>query len=385
MARDGTSPLGITLNQVLNLTGRLDDSPGFDSPRERFRRFLVERVTDVAAARALLDEGQRSPGEQHHRAVQDVAVLLGRFLGFETTFGTYEALAGGVKYDGQWRTRRRLQVVLEIRTDQTPHGDLGTLSRSLTALAALSHLEAETRRIGLSVVTPLYVGRGRLEDWLLTADRHGHDLRIVSLHSVLALGEFVGTGLLKHDDVLKLLTSGHSIDFVVDLLTRNQAGAAPGTTGAQRHATAAPAVVTEDYWLAAIDDEATTVAEQFVQSVIGRRQILPLGTAPDDGPRPGDWMCFFIPRRGVAGYAQAAAIDRQGANLVRDGARFARVVRLQNVTLYRAPIPVLQDMAQSQVEGSPAQRPGPYLVAISRQGFLDLTTPARADADETTR
>lgn len=385
MTLDGTSPLGVTLNQVLNLAGRLDDSPGFDSPRERFRRFLVERVTDTATARALVDEGQRSPGEQHHRAVQDVVVLLGRFLGFETTFGTYEPLAGGVKYDGQWRARRRLQVVLEIRTDQTPHGDLGTLSRSLTALAALSHLEAETRRIGLSVVTPLYVGRGRLEDWLLTADKHGHDLRTISLHSVLALAEFVGVGRLKHDDVLKLLTSGHPIDFVVDLLTRIPAGVAPDADDAERHSTAAPSVVTEDYWLAAIDDDRATLAEQFVHSVIGRRQILPLGTAPEGSPRPGDWVCLFIPGRGVAGYAQAAAIDEQGANLVRDGGRFGRLVRLQNVTVYRAPVPVLQDLAQSPVEGSTAQRPGPRLVAISRQGFLDLTRPARQDSEETTR
>lgn len=383
MARDEASPLGVTLNQVLNLVGRLDDSPGFDSARERFRRFLVERVTDVAAARALADEGQRSPGEQHHRALQDVVVLLGRFLGFETTFGTYEPLAGGVKYDGQWRARRRLQVVLEVRTDQTPQGDLGTLSRSLAALAALSHLEAETRRIGISVVTPLYAGRGRLEDWLLTADK-AHDLRIISLHSVVALAEFVGEGRLKHDDVLRLLTSGHSIDFVVDLLTRIPAGGAPGAPDAERGSTAGPSVVTEDYWLATIEDDRTTTAEQFVQSVIGRRQILPLRTAPEGGPRPGDWVCFFIPGLGVAGYAQAAAIVEQGAGLVRDGARFGRLVRLQNVTVYQAPIPALQDSAQSPVDGSPAQRPGPYLVAISRQGFLDLTRPARADADETT-
>src|SRR5438445_5379314 len=78
--------VSIKPEHLLMLAGRLDDSPGFDTPRERFRRFLLERVTDVQFACALADEWQRSPGDQARRALQDAVVLLGRFLGLEPIF-----------------------------------------------------------------------------------------------------------------------------------------------------------------------------------------------------------------------------------------------------------------------------------------------------------
>ena len=37
--------MSVTLDDVLALAGRLDDSGGFDAPRERFRRFLTEHAT----------------------------------------------------------------------------------------------------------------------------------------------------------------------------------------------------------------------------------------------------------------------------------------------------------------------------------------------------
>ena len=160
----GASPVRVTLNELLALVGRLDDAPGFDTPRERFRRFLFERVTDAGVARSLIEQGQHSLGEQHRRALQDAIVMLGRFLGFETTFGTYQRVAGAVRYEGQWRSRHRLEIVIEVRGDQTPRTDVEELSRSLSALLAPSHMETDVRRLGLSVVTSLYGGGARLED-----------------------------------------------------------------------------------------------------------------------------------------------------------------------------------------------------------------------------
>ena len=108
--------MNVSLSELLSLVGRLDSAPGFDAPRERYRRFLLEHVTDVPTSRSLIEECQRSVGEQRHRALQDLVVLVGRFLGFETIFGSYERIGGHV--DGQWRSRGLLDVVLEIRTEQ---------------------------------------------------------------------------------------------------------------------------------------------------------------------------------------------------------------------------------------------------------------------------
>src|SRR5438876_6175697 len=130
--------MSITLNEILALVGRFDESSGFDAPRERFRRFLLEHVTDAGVARSLIDQSQRFIGEQAQRALQDTVVVLGRFLGFETVFGPNQRVAGIAKYDGQWRARRRLEIVLEICTDQTPRSDVAELSRSLSAVAAPS-------------------------------------------------------------------------------------------------------------------------------------------------------------------------------------------------------------------------------------------------------
>ena len=104
--------MSVTLEQILNLSGRLDDTPGFDSARERFRRFLLEHAAELTGARALIEQGQHLPGEQHHRAVQDLVVLLGKFIGFDVTFGAYTPAAGSIKHHGHWRSRLRLHVVL---------------------------------------------------------------------------------------------------------------------------------------------------------------------------------------------------------------------------------------------------------------------------------
>jgi len=164
--------MSLTLDELLPLVGRLDDAPGFDTPRERFRRFLLERVTDVPTASALIEDCQRSVGEQHHRALQDLIVVLGRLLRFEITFGTYERSSGGVRVDGQWRSPD-LAVVLEIRTEQTT----ATLEGLARATAATATRVDAGSRIGLCVVARQYAAQGKLTHTLAT-DALLRDIRV---------------------------------------------------------------------------------------------------------------------------------------------------------------------------------------------------------------
>ncbi len=39
--------IALPLSQILALVGKLDDAPGDETPRERFRRFLKENVREV--------------------------------------------------------------------------------------------------------------------------------------------------------------------------------------------------------------------------------------------------------------------------------------------------------------------------------------------------
>ena len=198
--------MSITFNQLLQLVGRLDDQPGFDSPRERFRRFLTEEVIDLQFAAGLVDAGQHALGEQAHRALQDVLVILGRFLGFETAFGTYQRADGTARHHGLWRSRRRLTVILDLFTDQTPRSDFDDLSRELAALAREARLDTEAETIGVCVVTPLFPWRQRLEA-MLAAQMDAADRRVVTASSLLALAALVTEGEVRHEEIVQLMTA----------------------------------------------------------------------------------------------------------------------------------------------------------------------------------
>lgn len=379
--------MSITLDELLALVGRLDDAPGFDTPRERLRRFLLEHITDVEAARSLVDECQRSVGEQRHRALQDLIVLVGRFLGFDTTFGAYDhsmhpisglqrpSRAEDAAIAGRWRSRGLLEVVLEIRTDQTNSVTLESLSRALAAPVDQPRAENEAR-IGLCVMARHYTGRTKLEQSVAPETRQGAELRIVSVRSLLALATQVSADRVSHDEVVKLFKSGFALDFVIDLLDRpaQAAGAIESSTGVPP----APLIFTDhrdvSFFVATVTGNDMAGPDQMVAAVIAHRRMLGIRATlslPDLGS-PGDWVAFFLPAKGMVGHAQLASIV-DGAVGVRNADHFSRVYRLANVDLYEEPI------VQALRAGRPFAVPedgftaGPSLAPISRQDFVALT------------
>jgi hypothetical protein len=362
--------MSITLDELLFLVGRLDDAPGFDAPRERFRRFLQERVTDVPAASALVDECQRSVGEQRHRALQDLVVSLGRLLRFEITFGTYEPTPDSVKVDGQWRSPGLLDVVIELRTEQTTSPTLDGLARAM-AVTEGAGLEP---RIGLCVVARQYAARGKLSRALADVTRLPN-IHVVSVASLLALAAQVAADRVTHTEVVTLLRSGVALDFVIDLLDRPAATgqsdaltAEPGQPAPARHHEPA-------YWVATIAGNEVAAPEQLLAAVIAERRVLaicPAGKLRSQGS-PGDWVCFFVPGKGIVGHAQLASIIEDSAKVVRHARRFSSVYRLAGVTLYERPI--LQALrADRPFAVPPPDVPlaGPCLAPITRQDFLGL-------------
>jgi hypothetical protein len=111
--------MSITLKQILDLVGKLDDSPGDETPRERFRRFLQENVTEVGSLRDYVEVCLRNPGDQYNRALQDLVNHLGHFLGFEVTFGRYQGVKGHIGFDGHWKSPTGFHVVVEVKTTET--------------------------------------------------------------------------------------------------------------------------------------------------------------------------------------------------------------------------------------------------------------------------
>jgi hypothetical protein len=371
--------MSVTLPEVLALVGRLDDAPGFDTPRERYRRFLIERVGDVASAKALIEDCQRAVGEQRHRALQDLVVLAGRFLGFEISFGVYDRAAigaslppgrtGDVAAGGRWRSRGSLEVVLEVRSDQTSDATLDSLTRAVSSLPPLRG-DSETR-LGLCVMARHYAARGRLEHSARADVRVGSELRIVSARSLMALATQVSAERIAHPDVVKLIKSGFALDFVIDLLDRPAPEQAPGESVFEPDAEPRET----RFWVTTIAGNDAGGADQLLASVIAHRRVLGICAAGafQDLGAPGDWVCFFLPGKGMVGHARLAAIV-DGTTSIRNASAFSRVYRLADVDLYQEPV------VQALRAGRPFTPPpvdaataGPSLAPIDRPDFAAMT------------
>ena len=108
--------MSIALKQILDLVGKLDDTPGEVTPRERFRRFLKENITEVGQIRDYIEECLRNSGDQYNRALQDLVNYLGHFLGFGVTFGRYHGVQGQIGFDGLWKSPTSFFIVVEVKT-----------------------------------------------------------------------------------------------------------------------------------------------------------------------------------------------------------------------------------------------------------------------------
>jgi len=84
--------MSVSLNEILDLVGSLDDSAGEDTPRERFRRFLRKNVHEVGEIRDHIEQCLRTSGDQYNRALQDLVNYVGEFLGFKVEFGRYRGV-----------------------------------------------------------------------------------------------------------------------------------------------------------------------------------------------------------------------------------------------------------------------------------------------------
>jgi hypothetical protein len=366
--------MDFTLDQLLTIIGRLDDSPGFDTPRERFRRLLAERMTGLDGARQVVQECREHSGEQSHRALQDTVTLCGRLLGFETTYGRYQYDPGATPRHGVWLSRRRLHVTLVLCTDQTADINPQTVSHDMT------DTEAAFPHLALLIVTSRYAAKDRLEH-ALAGGTHPQ-LRLISLDGLLRLCALVVDGLLAHDDVLQMLNPAASLDARLDLLQR--VAHARGTDAVVPEPVAAvppPEPHEPRYWVNALRPEPLTPTERIVSSLIATRQILGINTAPglEDRLRPGDAICVFVAGRGIVAHAVIAGILRDGSRIIRDAKRYTHVLRLSDVAVYDTPVAPHPELAYKLELALTGDAPA-VTAPISRREFDLITTPALSQA-----
>jgi hypothetical protein len=269
-----------------------------------------------------------------------------------------------------------VRIILDIRADRMPRPKLDGLAQSVAAMTALPEAEPdpEERCIGVCVVLSPEASRHAAAN--ASTEKAARDLRVVSMRSLVALAEMVSAGHLAHDEVAQLFMSGTNLDLVVGLLQRPQAtaGARPTHEEPQRQSDDPE----PNYWLATIVRNGAATAEQLLEFVIGKRHVLGVSdlTKGQLPSRPGDWVCFLVPGKGIVGHGRVLSLAENGGSrtLVRASDRFERLIRLNDVELYDAavvPAPEQQQRLGATLGGNGSA--GPMLGAISRQEFLNLT------------
>jgi len=376
--------VSVRLAEILALVGRLDDAPGVDTPRERFRRFLSEHVTTVDTLRDLMQQSQERLGAQHTRARQDLALSIGRFLGLEVTFGLYDQRRGPARLAGHWRWRHTAHIAIDICSEQSVDGDLEAFARTVATLDAATAPDSNEHWIGLFLATPFFVARDRIAD---QARRCEPPIHVTKSESLLWLADMHAAGRLSTDVIVRLLVGEVDRDFLVDVMRGFAEQAASG-----RSADAVvPLLSTEPsaepvwpidvdrhtgFWLARIDGEAGTPPEQIFDAIVVRRQLL--GIAAGDPAAAivssGDRVCFLASGIGVLGSAQVDRAIDDPSHLLRGGRSYGAVFAMRDVAIYEPPRKLPEGPVAARVEAVPSEDvAGVSLVAITRVEFASVT------------
>ena len=294
----------ISVSQVLNLVGKLNDSIGDETPRERFRAFLRDNVQEVGQVRDYIEECLRLTGDQYNRALQDLVNHLGSLLGFEVQFGRYLGVKGEIGFDGHWKSPSGYNIVVEVKTTEAYAIKTATLVGYIDELISGKKIPSWDRALGLYVLGRPDPEISQLENAII-AEKRMNELRIISVESLLSLAEMMNEYEVNHEDILAiLLPSGPRVDPVVELMTRVVAQPSPEELPSEEEQPSEIGEVT--YWLTPVRSEAEATAEQAVQTLIGQEQVYAFGerTPGRKHLKPGDWLCFHASGKGVIAHAK---------------------------------------------------------------------------------
>lgn len=347
--------MGISLSDILNLVGKLDDTPGEDTARERFRSYLAQNLRDSGQIRDYVEECLRNSGDQYNRALQDLINYVGHFLGFEVTFGRYRGVQGEVGFDGHWKSPTGFHIVVEVKTTEVYSVKTAVLIDYVNHLISDRKIPSWDKALGLYVIGRPDPDIRQLENAII-AEKRTDQLRIISVNSLLSLAEMMQDYDVRHDDVLELLRpSGPTIDRVVDLMSRLIAQPRPGAKepAIVEPVVAPPTAAPEDeaeaaYWLSPVADEPEQTADQVISTLVGQEKVFAFGDRTPGRSRlkPGDWICFYAQGKGIVAHAKVASRPQKEFHpKVRDPERHPWLFRLSDVSLYvENPVMIDADM-----------------------------------------
>lgn len=362
----------ISLQQILALVGSLDDTPGSETPRERFRRYLQENVREVGQLRDYVEECLRTSGEQYNRALQDLVNRTGQFLGFTVQFGRYQGVVGQLGFDGYWASPSGFHIVAEVKTSEVYAAKAATLVGYVDGLISERQIPSWDVALGLYVV-----GRPdpelRTLEHAIVAERRMHQLRVVSTESLLSLAELMQDYDVTHDDILAILRpTSPMVDAVVDLMTRLVAGPRPEGVPIPE-VDAAPVVPSEEavppdangenasfpsvgevaWWLTPVKGDEAESADEKIQHLVGKEHLYGFGerTPGRKHVKPGDRIAFYATGKGVVADARVTSRPQNAPHrAIQDSEKYPWTFRLDDAHLYIDNPIVIDEAMRGQLE-----------------------------------
>jgi len=329
--------------------GKLDDSPGDDTPRERFRNYLRENVKEVGQVRDYIEEALRSSDAQFSRAFQDLINHLGHFMGFDVEFGRYQGVKGQIGHDGLWKSPSGISLVIEVKTTEVYTIKTSTLTNYIDELISEKIITDRDHALGLYVVGRADPEVRQLENAIL-AEKRMDQLRVISAVSLLSLAELMNDYDVGHEETLAILRpSGPVIDPIIDLMAR--LAAPPEDNGLIREepvaikppakAPVATSIAKKEeeaaYWLTPVKADDIQTAEEIIESLVDKEGIYAFGerTPGRKHIKPGDGICFYATGNGVIAHGKVASYPEKKPNpTVHDPERYPWVFKLEDVKIY---------------------------------------------------
>jgi hypothetical protein len=353
--------LSVALKHILELVGKLDDSPGNDTPRERFRKFLTENVSEIGQVRDYLEECLREPGGQHDRALQDLVNFLGRFLGFEVEFGRYQGLPGQLGHDGFWQSPSGLHVVVEVKTSEVFPINTATLLGYIHELVGQGRVVDREHALGVYVIGRPDPEIRQLENAII-AQRLTGQLRIISALSLVSLAEMKKEYDVTHEEMLSLISpSGPRIDELVDIMSRMLAEPKPVEKLPQVEVPGPMPGEVATYWITPVKSDDVMTAEETIEKLVGKEGIYAFGdnTPGRKSLKTGDWICFYAKAKGVVAHAEVASKpERTPHPKVRHPDRFPWTFQVRNQKLYLNNPVIIDANVRTQLEFFHGKDPG---------------------------
>ena len=347
--------MSIALTQILDLVGKLDDAPGDDTSRERFRSFLKTQVAEVGALRDHVEECLRYKGENYNRALQDLVNYAGHFLGFDVVFGRYAGVVNQIGFDGHWKSPSSFHIVVEVKTSEAFAVKTAALLGYIDALISEQEIPDWDHALGLYVLGRPDPEIKQLEN-AIVAEKRSHQLRIISVDSLLSLAEVMSGYDIGHDEVLAVIRpSGPKVDAIVEIMTALVAEPEPPVLP-EPGKVPTPEQIEQDvtFWITPVKSVPEQTAEDCIRILVGEERIYAFGDRTPGRKRiaTGDQICFYITGGvGVVGHATvASAPEYKPHPKVRDSEKYPWVFRLEKTHLYLDEPTVVDADLRAQLE-----------------------------------